>query len=155
MFDEKHTLITLTKPTKNGDKYTSCAGELLIVENDKTSDGGSSKLTSIEVGKMPDCVAISPNKKYAITADEQDSEAAWGKCPVNDGKPGISILQIADDSGNLLAEPKVIKQIHFTVNEKCQPREPEYIAIASDNDTVAVTLQDSHEVAIFKLSDVL
>ena len=155
VLDEKHTLITLTKPTKSGDKFTACAGELLIVENDKTTSGGNQKVTAVTVGPMPDAVAISPNKKYAITADEQDSTEAWGKCPVNDGKPGISIIQLADDTGNLLETPILLKQIQFTKNDKSQPREPEYVSIASDNDTVAVTLQDSHEVAVFKLSDVL
>ena len=155
VLDEKHTLITLTKPTKSGDKFTACAGELLIIENDKTASGGNQKVTSVTVGPMPDSVAISPNKKYAITADEQDSTDAWGKCPVNDGKPGVSIIQLADDSGNLLETPRLLKQIQFGKNDKSQPREPEYVSIASDNDTVAVTLQDSHEVAIFKISDAL
>lgn len=155
VFDADHTLITLTKPTKTSSgETTACAGELLIIEHNKTDSSGDSKVTSIPVGPMPDAVAISPNKKYAITADEQDSTAAWGKCPLNDGKPGVSIIQIADDSGTLLANPVLLKQIQFTKNE-LGPREPEYVTIASDNDLVAVTLQDSHEVVTFKLSEVL
>ena len=155
VLDEKHTLITLTKPTVTDGKFTACAGELLIVENDMNADGGSQKVISVQVGPMPDSVAVTSDGKYAITADEQDSTDAWGKCPVNDGKPGVSVIQLKDDSGNLLETPVVLKQIQFTKNEKSQPREPEYIAIASDNNLVAVTLQDSHEIALFKISDVI
>ncbi|MBQ9395133.1 MAG: hypothetical protein IJU23_06395 [Proteobacteria bacterium] len=137
-----HTLL-LHDPTS--DKITSCGGELIL------HDGKANKDYVVKTGPMPDSVAISPDKKYAITADEHDDETdAWGKCPIASEKPGISII----DLSNGLASAKVVKQIQFTRNI-IGPREPEYVAIASDNDTVAVTLQDSHEVAIFSIKAIL
>ena len=103
---------------------------------------------------MPDAVAITPNKKYALTADEHDSKESWGKCPIGSIKPSVSIIQLTDETGALMVVPRVVKKIEFGMGY-LGPREPEYIAVASDSDTVAVTLQDSHEVAIFKISEVL
>lgn len=149
--DATHSLVTLTKPIQNScGKYVACGGELILVET-----GNTESVNAIVVGPMPDAVAVTPDKKYAITADEQDSTDAWGKCPVSQGKPGLSILQLTDDSGNLLEFPERLVQIQFGRNQNSEPREPEFIAIASDGDTVAVTLQDSHEVAIFKISRLL
>ena len=138
----------------SSDKITDCRGELLIVDHNKNRSGGDSKVTKIEVGSMPDAVAITPDKKYAITADEHDSEEAWGKCTIGTIEPTISIIQLKDDNDQLIAAPQVVKQIKFS-RGKLGPREPEYIAVASDSDTVAVTLQDSHEVAVFSLKSVL
>lgn len=155
VFDADHTLITHTILVRDGsDKLSDCRGELLIVNHNKTNNGGDSSATKIEVGSMPDSVAITPDKKYAITADEHDSEEAWGKCTIGTIDPTISIIQLTDDSNQLLAEPQLVKRIKFS-RGKLGPREPEYIAVASDSDTVAVTLQDSHEVAVFSLKSVL
>ena len=154
VFDANYTLITHTILVRDNDKLSDCRGELLIVGNNKTQNGGMTSVNPIEVGSMPDSVAITPNKKYAITADEHDSEEAWGKCTIGTIKPTISIIQLTDDNNQLIANPQVVKQIWFS-RGKLGPREPEYIAVASDNDTVAVTLQDSHEVAIFRLSAIL
>ncbi len=137
--------ITHTKLTRSGSEITDCGGELILY------DGVNKKTHRVEVGPMPDSVAVSPNQKYAITADERDSATeAWGKCPVVTEMPGISIVDLSQGYENA----KVVKQIQFS-KSVLGPREPEYIAIASDNDTVAVTLQDSHEVAVFSLSQIL
>lgn len=129
----------------SSNEIVSCGGELIL------HDGKENKDYTVKTGPMPDAVAVSPDKKYAITADEHDDMvAAWGKCPIASEKPGVSIIDLS--SG--LASAKLVKQIQFTKNI-LGPREPEYVAIASDNDTAAVTLQDSHEVAIFSIQAVL
>lgn len=136
-----HTLLTRTH-----NAITACGGELILY------DGATKTQHAVTVGPMPDSVAVSPDKKYAITADERDSEAdAWGKCPVADAIPSVSVVDLSQG----YASAALVKQIQFSKNSVGQPREPEYVAIASDSDSVAVTLQDSHEVALFKLSEIM
>ena len=140
-FAVTHTLLS----KDSSGKTTSCDGEVIFY------DTNTKQKTQVAVGSMPDAIAISPNKKYAITADEHDSNAeAWGKCTIEDIKPSVSIIDLSEG----IEKAHVVKTIQFSKNS-LGPREPEYVAIASDNDTVAVTLQDSHEVAIFSLKDVL
>ena len=99
---------------------------------------------------MPDAVAVSPDKKWAVTCDEHDSEAAWGKCTIEDIKPSVTLVDLSKGVADMSAAVKI------TFSETTLgPREPEYAVVASDNDTVMVTLQDSDEVAIFKISAVL
>ncbi len=142
-------VVTHTMILRSGASATSpivgCRGEIIIY------DGAGCRTHRVEVGPMPDAVAVSPDRKYIITADELDSTATWGKCPVNSAdKQGISIIDLT--GGYETAH--VAKQIKFT-KSLLGPREPEYVAIASDSDTVCVTLQDSHEIAIFSLKKVL
>lgn len=153
--DENRTLVTHTIVTKDASgKVTDCAGEIMAIDYDAATD--KMQVSSVEVGPMPDAVAVTPDKKYAISADEHDSADTWGKCPVGAGiQPSISVIKLVGDDGSKLAAPERIKQIKFTKSSAGDPREPEYIAVASDNDTVAATLQDSHEVAIFSLNAVL
>ena len=162
VYDEDHVFVTLTELTKNSDgKITECSdGVLLLVTNKENSIG----YKSATIGPMPDAVAISPDKKYIITADEYDA-VPYGKCPNGAENQGISIFDLDAilDHGeykntldNLsLGDLKYSKQIKFTNNALGEPREPEYIAFASDSNTVAVTLQDSYEVALFKMSDIM
>lgn len=142
-------VVTHTMILRSGASATSpivdCKGEIIIY------DGAACKTHRVEVGPMPDAVAVSPDRKYIITADELDSTATWGKCPVDaTDRQGISIIDLT----NGYETAHVAKQIKFT-KSLLGPREPEYVAIASDNDTVCVTLQDSHEIAVFSLKKVL
>ena len=149
--DENMTLVTHTIVTKTGDKVTNCEGEIMSIAYDSSTQ--KTNAHAVEVGPMPDAIAVTPDKRYAISADEHDSTAT---CPVGDGiTPSVSILSLTDAEGAKLEKPVRVKKITFTVNSSKESREPEYIAIASDNDTVAVTLQDSHEVALFSLKAVL
>ena len=136
-------LLTKTILSREDDKIVDCSGELYVAHVGEP--------VSVSVGAMPDAVAITPDKRYAITADERDSEAeAWGKCPVASEMPSVTFVSLKDN----IATSEVVKTVQFTQNA-LGPREPEYVAVSSDNDTVAVTLQDSHEVAILKISEVM
>ena len=150
VYDENIFLATRTILRRDGSgKINDCAGELLVVSLEDETFG--SIFQRVEVGPMPDNVAMSGDKKWAVTADERDSEAeAWGKCTVTTEEPSVSIIALNDPKVN----PERVRQIIFTKNAY-GPREPEQVAIASDNDTVAVTLQDSHEVAIFSIAEVV
>ncbi len=148
LIDDKTMLVTHTMLVKTGDKITACRGEVVALSLEDATFGNV--VGRVDVGPMPDAVAISPNKHWAISADEHDSAEAWGKCPIEDVSPSVTLIDLSDGAANM----KPVARITFTRNA-LGPREPEYVAIASDNDTVQVTLQDSHEVAVFKISDVL
>lgn len=121
-------------------ELTDCRGQLII-----QSIYGTEQL-KLEVGPMPDAVGVSPDKKWLITADELDRQ--WGKCEKIDKNPGLSIISLADGPLNA----KVVKTLQF---KDLDTREPEGVAFASDSDTVIVTLQDSHEIAVFSLKAIL
>ncbi len=150
LYDKDVFIATHTILRKTGDKITSCEGELIAVSI-KDDDFGT-VLKTVEVGPMPDYVAVSPDKKWAISADERDSAVdAWGKCPVTDAVPSVTIVDLSKG----VTEMKAVARIKFPSKSEYGPREPEGVAIASDNDTVAVSLQDSNEMAIFRISDVV
>lgn len=154
VFDENAVLVTQTRIIKdNSGKVTDCRGYLRSIEYRSEGHAISQNELLKSVGPMPDAVAITPDKQYAITADELDSTATWGKCPVTASSPSVSILKLDNSKGKLNLSN--VKKIQFSKNAEGQMREPEFVAVASDNDTVAVTLQDSHEVAIFSLSQIL
>ena len=134
-FDENH-------------KQSDCLGKLLFV--DITEEHFGEVLSEVEVGSMPDAVAVSSDGLWAISADEHDSEPlAWGKCTIAEKKPSVSLISLKDG----FSAPKLQTTIHFS-DDAGKVREPEYVAIAADNDLVAVTLQDSHEIAMFRISEV-
>lgn len=137
---------TVIKSDSQG-KQIDCAGKLLFV-NIEIGPNFGTIISSVDVGAMPDAVAISEDAQWAVTADERDGPDAWGKCTVADKHPSISIVSLKDG----VESAKVISTIELSTNGENMPREPEYVAIANDNDSVAVTLQDSHEVAMFKIS---
>ncbi len=136
--------------TDGSGKQLDCGGELLFVSIKLGKDFGKI-LGKVEVGPMPDAVAVTRDGKWAITADERDGPDAWGKCSVAGKEPSISIVSLEGGVENAVVKSR----ISLSQNEKKQPREPEYVAIAHDDDSVAVTLQDSHEVAMFKISEVV
>lgn len=136
-------LLTKTILTRENDKIVDCGGELYVAREGEA--------VSVPVGAMPDAVAVTPDKRYAVTADERDSESeAWGKCPVASVMPSVTFVALGED----VAQSEVVKSVQFTKNA-LGPREPEYVAVSSDNETVAVTLQDSHEIAILKISELM
>jgi len=84
------------------------------------------------------------------SADERDGPDAWGKCEVDGEVPSISVLDVS--SGPAAAS------VMFQVTMKdgtTGPREPEGIAFGADHDLVVATLQDSHEVVLFRVSQLV
>ena len=73
--DENMTLVTHTIVTKTGDKVTNCEGEIMSIAYDSSTQ--KTNAHAVEVGPMPDAIAVTPDKRYAISADEHDSTATW------------------------------------------------------------------------------
>jgi hypothetical protein len=124
---------------------TSCGGELLFADVTDT-DAFGTVLKRLTVGPMPDSVAVSSDGHWVAVANERDS--AWGgKCEV----PGYSgSVSIIDVSGGVAAAYEKTRVTMF--DGDTDGREPESITFGRDDDLVATTLQDSHEVAFMRVS---
>ena len=137
------TLIT----TDSSGAQTDCSGELVFI--DLSEDKIGDVLHRLPVGPMPDAVAISNDGKYAVSADERDGLDAWGKCRVTGKLPSISVVDLSQGPASASVRSRIVMEEDIQVTG---PREPEYVAISRDNNRVLVTLQDSHEVAVFDIS---
>ncbi|MCP4503259.1 MAG: hypothetical protein GY822_25255 [Deltaproteobacteria bacterium] len=139
--------ITRTLPVRQGDTLVDCQGSIVFV--DLHEDRFGDILLELPVGPMPDAVDISDDDKWAVTADEVDFND--GKCDLEEKKASVTVVEIPDgDPTRAVVRESLVMQSQDGQNK----REPEQIIFAANNDTVAVTLQDTHEVLFFSVSDV-
>lgn len=145
----RFAVITRTLPTTQNGELVSCSGSLVFVD---VSDGESfgEVLQEIEVGPMPDAVDISPDDRWLVSADEVDFND--DKCPLPGLTPSISVLELPSQDPK---EAKLRAQILLQSEAEENLREPEQVIFAADNDTVAVTLQDTHELLTFRVSEIV
>jgi DNA-binding beta-propeller fold protein YncE len=122
----------------------SCRGELLFFDSRDGPTFGQI-LSRVTVGPMPDSVDISDDGAQVVSADERD--VVWGKCEGVTGlaPPSLSLLSLADGP----SAPHLLHQVILLGDDK---REPESVMFAQDNDLLAATLQDSHEVIWLRTS---
>ncbi|MDR0965456.1 MAG: hypothetical protein LBM75_02940 [Myxococcales bacterium] len=147
--DSAYAVATRTIITTGADgEQTNCGGELVFIDIAAGAAFGTI-LQQLAVGPMPDAVAISDDGRFAVSADERDGPDAWGKCEVLGKTASISVIQIGEGGP---ASARVFRQITMIDEVGVGPREPESVAISKDSDRVVVTLQDSHELAIFDIS---
>ncbi len=132
--------------TDGSGAQTACGGELLLVSTQDDSAFGD-QLARLEVGAMPDAVAISDDGRWIAVANERDGPDAWGKCEVPGVVPSISIIAVPDGPASAVERHRVVM-----IDGGTGPREPEGCAFGRDNDTVLCTLQDSHEVIVLRIS---
>jgi len=144
-----YAAITRTLPVLEGDTVVDCQGSLVFIETSDTQAFGT-VLAEIPVGPMPDAVAISDDGRWVVTADEVDFND--GKCPLPDVTPSITIIELPDSTP---ASARVRARISMVHEADSAHREPEQVVISSDNDRVAVTLQDTHELMTFRISTLL
>ncbi len=126
-----------------------CGGELIFLDVMDSDDFGT-LLLKVPVGPMPDAVAISDDGNWVASANERDGPDAWGKCEVAGEEASISILDVSGGPASAIEVHRIT-----LVESDTGPREPESIVFGADNDLVAATLQDSHELLLVKRSDLL
>ncbi|MDX9723771.1 MAG: hypothetical protein RBU37_23685 [Myxococcota bacterium] len=126
-----------------------CGGSVVLVDVSDSAQFGE-VLAEVPVGPMPDAVAISPNGEWMAVANERDGPDAWGKCELAGEQASLSLIELSGGPAQASESKRIVM-----VDGSTGPREPESVAIGADNDTVVSTLQDSHELAIFKRSDIL
>jgi len=144
-----YAAITRTLPLKTGDKLTDCQGELVFV-NIADSEAFGTVIKTVAVGAMPDAVDLSPDGRWAVTADEVDYND--GKCPLPEITASITVIGLTDNDPRTANTRAVIR---FPIMGEGARREPEQIIFAPDSLRVAVTLQDTHEVLLFNVDDVI
>lgn len=144
-----YAAITRTLPIHDAGELVDCQGSLVFVDV-RDSDRFGEVLSEIAVGSMPDAVDISADGRFAVTADEVDYND--GKCPLPAVLPSVTILTLGAGEA---PGAEVVATIPLDVVGDGVRREPEQVAFASDNDTVAVTLQDTHELLVFSVAEVL
>ena len=144
----RFAVVTRTLPVSEGGTLTDCGGSLVFVDV-TDSDAFGTVLSEVAVGPMPDGVDISDDDRWVVSADEVDFND--GKCPLADKVPGVSVLELPGGDPSAA----VVRGRITLADAEGAKREPEQIIFARDNDTVGVTLQDTHEVLIFKRSELL
>lgn len=141
--------VTRTRPITDGaGALVDCQGSLVFVDV-SDSDAFGAVLAELPVGPMPDAVDISPDDGWVVTADEKDFDE---KCAVEGVEASISLIELP---GADPAAARIRARVDMTTGADEARREPEQIIFAEDNDTVAATLQDSHEVLIFSRAALL
>jgi len=147
--DGTWAVCTRTLIETDGDgAQTDCGGELVFVDV-ADGDGFGTVLAQVPVGPMPDAVAVSPDGRWVAVANERDGPDAWGKCAVPGEVPSVSVVEIpGGDPAAAVERHRVIM-----VDADTGPREPETVAFSKDGDLVVATLQDSHELVMFRISD--
>lgn len=123
-----------------------CLGELLFLDVTDSEDFGT-VLAQVPVGPMPDAVAISDDGLWVACANERDGPDAWGKCEVAGEEASISILDVSGGPASAIEVHRITM-----VDGDTGPREPESIIFGADNDLIAATLQDSHELLLVRRS---
>lgn len=145
--DGAWAVLTRTLIEVDGDgAQTSCGGELVFIDA-RDADTFGDVLAQVPVGPMPDSVDISDDDRWVASANERDGPDAWGKCEVPGAQPSVSLV---DTAGGPAAAAE-IKRV-MMVDGDTGPREPESVVFGADNDLLLVTLQDSHEVVVLRVS---
>ena len=141
-------------------------GVLFVMDvNGKMRAGLPSGLT---VGALPDSVTISKDGKYAVSANEGEPS---DYCLVNGALPETSDPKGSISIVDLSAKVPTVKTVDFTAFAQRknaiiyaggrifgpnasleQDIEPEYVAIADDNATAYVTLQENNAIATVDLA---
>jgi len=103
-------------------------------------------INSIEVGYNPDSVAISKDGRWLVCADEDDREDRPCK-PADRHGGSVSVIDLSVG----LDQATVVKTI---LTDWDPEAEPEGVKIAPDNDTVLVALQETSQLAFFRLSEI-
>jgi hypothetical protein len=143
-------VLTRTKPEVDGEgAVTACGGSLVFIDVSDTDDFGS-VLHEVEVGPMPDAVDVSDDDRFVISADEVDFND--GKCPVDEAQARVTVLELTGGDPTTATLRATIDMVHTDTTTGLK-REPEQVIVAADNDHVAVTLQDTHELLTFRLSE--
>ncbi|MCK6572606.1 hypothetical protein L6V77_16085 [Myxococcota bacterium] len=147
MPDGKVAAVTRTMPIVDAaGTQTDCQGALVFVTIEDTDDFATI-VVEVPVGPMPDAVDISPDGRWAVVANERDAVSLYGKCAVETLAPSISVLDLS-------AFPTVTEAARIEL-DGAAGQEPEQVIFSADSEHVAVVLQDSQQVALFAVGELL
>lgn len=120
------------------------------------NQGHASKLHAVKAGAMPDMVKLTPDGKFALSADEGEPDKKYTKDPegtvtlvrIQNGVPSKDSRQL-DFNSVTIPNEVIIKQ---GVTQKSKDLEPEYISVADNSSTAWVSLQENNALAIIDLT---
>lgn len=126
---------------------TDTPGRVVIFDLDGTY------VIDVEVGVLPDMVAVSPDGRWVLTANEGEPSSEYDSDP----EGSISIIDLAADDPNMtlvtfegVEIPEGVR-IYGPNATPAQDLEPEYIAITPNSTTAYVTLQENNAVAVINI----
>ena len=117
-----------------------------------------------QVGALPDMVAISPDGRWAVVANEGEPNAAYtvdpeGSVSVIDLQNGVTAASVrsagfADYNvgGPLAAQLPAGVRVYGPNASFARDAEPEYIAISADSRTAYVALQENNALAVLDIA---
>jgi DNA-binding beta-propeller fold protein YncE len=100
-------------------------------------------LDTVMVGIWPDHVAVSPDGRYVVTADEDQRE---GCKPADRHGGSITIIDVG-------AGPTAARVVQTLMVDHALDSEPEGVTIGAEG-TVVVSVQETDELVVFDLDDV-
>ena len=124
------------------------------------------RISSIEVGALPDMVAFSPDGHYLLVANEGEPDDDYRV----DAEGSVSIINIMDPKRPIVATATFQAFNHQkqnlidagvrifgqkadgTMSSVAEDLEPEYIAIAADSKTAYVSLQENNAIAVVDIA---
>lgn len=113
--------------------------------------------TSVIVGDLPDMVAITPNQKYILVANEGEPSKDYKIDP----EGTVSIIKISDMSVRTVSFSHLTKKdfgvgAHFPSPKGTtlgQDVEPEYITVSDDSLRAYVSLQENNSIAVLDIEN--
>lgn len=137
-------------------------GAILFYQID--ADGAASKLYAVKTGAMPDMVKITPDGKFALSADEGEPSDDYTKDPegtvtlvkIKNGMPEKNSRQLNFHEVNIPDEVIIKTSIKESAAnpsaELSKDLEPEYVAVSEDSEVAWVSLQENNALAIIDLT---
>jgi 2',3'-cyclic-nucleotide 2'-phosphodiesterase/3'-nucleotidase/5'-nucleotidase len=119
-------------------------------------------LHSVTVGSLPDMLAFTPDGRAVLTANEGEAEG-YGK-DLRDPEGSVSIIDISPGLDKATAKTAAFRafdkesllkagvRIFGPGASAAQDLEPEYIAVAPDNSTAYVCLQENNALAVVDIA---
>jgi DNA-binding beta-propeller fold protein YncE len=124
------------------------------------ANGNNAFLGSTQVGPLPDLVTFSPDGNSVLVSNEGeptddysvDPEGSVSVIDVSGGFPGTEVTAgFGDFSASALRNQGV--RIFGPDTSAARDLEPEYVAVAPDNQTAYVTLQENNAIGKIDISD--
>lgn len=143
-------------------KKAQKSGAILFYRLD--SNGSATKLHAVKAGAMPDMVKITPDGKYALSADEGEPSGDYKNDPegtvtlvkIDSGTPEKTSRQLNFHEVNIPDEVIIKASIKESAAnpsaELSKDLEPEYVAVSEDSKIAWVSLQENNALAIIDLT---
>lgn len=137
-------------------------GAILFYKLD--ASGTATKLHAVKAGAMPDMVKITPDGKFALSANEgepnkkytTDPEGSVTLVKINNGVPEKTSQQLNFHSVSIpeevIIKAGIKKSAANPSAELAKDLEPEYIAVSEDSKKAWVSLQENNALAIIDLT---